>query len=132
MANLELIPTKPITANKAWKYTVSKSGRPIVIKYKSAEYKVFEKFITQHLTGQEFFLTEEGPLSFKAVYYVSRIDLDNCLKVFIDILEKVYGFDDKRIFEIHVRKVEVKKGSECIKFIIEPYECDDPEEFWRS
>lgn len=128
--DLVLIPTKPITVNKAWEYSVSRGAIPRVIKRKSEEYKIFEDAIKAHLTGVEFFVADEGPLSFRSVYSTTRIDLDNCMKAFIDVLEVVYGFNDNRIEEIHSRKIKVKKGLECIKFIITPYKCYEPELFY--
>ncbi len=57
------------------------------------------------------------------VFGVSNIgnDIDNGLKPFIDILQKKYGFNDKYIFELIVKKEIVKKGSEYIKFLINEY-----------
>ena len=129
MSKLVLVPIKPITANKAWQYSVSKGKIPRVIKRKSDEYKIFEQYVKNHLTGNEFFISEEGPLSFKSIYSTSRIDLDNCFKAFMDILEVVYKFNDNRIDEIHSRKIRVPKGQESIKFIITPYICENPEYF---
>ena len=45
-------------------------------------------------------------------------DIDNCLKTFIDCLVKKYKVDDRFIYELHVFKTIVKKGSEFIKFKI--------------
>ncbi len=49
-------------------------------------------------------------------------DLDNPVKPFLDILQKYYGFDDKRVVEMHLSKVKVKKGHEFIAFDIEDEE----------
>jgi len=45
-------------------------------------------------------------------------DVDNCCKSFLDCLVKKYKVDDRRIYEMHVFKMIVKKGSEYIKFRI--------------
>lgn len=45
-------------------------------------------------------------------------DIDNCCKSFIDCLVKKYKVDDRYIYEMHVFKAIVKKGSEYIKFRI--------------
>ena len=51
--------------------------------------------------------------------YSSRgSDIDNCLKTFIDCLVKKYGFDDRNIYELNVRKEIVKKKEEFIDFEI--------------
>lgn len=45
-------------------------------------------------------------------------DIDNCCKSFIDCLVKKYRVDDRHIYEMHIFKSIVKKGSEYIKFRI--------------
>lgn len=56
------------------------------------------------------------------VYYSNkRSDIDNCLKPFIDVLQKRYGFDDNRIYRIRITKVIVPKGSENIAFRLLPF-----------
>jgi len=45
-------------------------------------------------------------------------DIDNCCKSFIDCLVKKYKIDDRHVYELHVFKSIVKKGSEYIKFRI--------------
>jgi Holliday junction resolvase RusA-like endonuclease len=42
-------------------------------------------------------------------------DLDNPVKLLIDIAQKKYGFNDKNVFELNVRKCLVKKGDEFIQ-----------------
>jgi Holliday junction resolvase RusA-like endonuclease len=46
-------------------------------------------------------------------------DWDNPIKPLQDILQKKYGFDDKRIMEAKVVKIHVAKGQEYLKFAIE-------------
>lgn len=49
--------------------------------------------------------------------YSSKLsDLSNGIKVFEDCLVKKYGVDDRNTFEMHIKKVIVKKGFEYIKF----------------
>ena len=45
-------------------------------------------------------------------------DIDNCLKTTIDCLVKKYGFDDRNIYELNVKKSIVAKGKEFIDFEI--------------
>ena len=45
-------------------------------------------------------------------------DIDNCLKPFLDCLVKKYGFDDREIYLLNVKKTIVKKGKEFINFKI--------------
>jgi Holliday junction resolvase RusA-like endonuclease len=42
-------------------------------------------------------------------------DLDNPVKLLMDIAQKKYGFNDKMVFELNVRKCIVKKGEEFIQ-----------------
>ena len=49
-------------------------------------------------------------------------DGDNLIKCLQDALADQYGFNDKQIYEWTVEKVDVRKGSEFIEFLIEPYE----------
>lgn len=49
-------------------------------------------------------------------------DLSNPIKLFEDILQKKYDFNDKEIYKIVATKCHVKKGQEFINFKIEHYE----------
>lgn len=46
-------------------------------------------------------------------------DLDNPAKPFIDILQKVYLFNDNRIYYLEVYKIDVQKGEEFISFSLD-------------
>ena len=48
-------------------------------------------------------------------------DIDNCLKPCLDILQKKYGFNDRDIYALDIRKMIVPKGKEYIKIKIEHY-----------
>lgn len=63
----------------------------------------------------------EGKLYVSYTFGVSSkaSDVDNLIKVFQDCLAECYGFNDKNIYRIEVRKQDVKKGEEFIKFQIE-------------
>lgn len=45
-------------------------------------------------------------------------DIDNPVKCFIDCLQKKYNFNDRMIYEMNVKKIDVKKGQEFIDFQI--------------
>lgn len=57
-------------------------------------------------------------LSLEVGFSNSGSDLDNAIKPFQDILQKKYGFNDNRVFEIHAIKKKMKKGREYIRFEI--------------
>jgi len=48
-------------------------------------------------------------------------DIDNCVKVFQDVLQDKYGFNDNMIYRLVVNKCIVKKGDEYINFKINRY-----------
>ena len=41
-------------------------------------------------------------------------DIDNPVKPILDILQKKYGFNDRDIYELHIKKTIVSKGNEFI------------------
>jgi Holliday junction resolvase RusA-like endonuclease len=45
-------------------------------------------------------------------------DIDNPVKCFLDILQAKYGFNDKDITDLHVKKNTVPQGEEYIDFNI--------------
>jgi len=64
------------------------------------------------------FKVPEGKLFLSLTFGFSSkaSDTDNPVKCFQDILSKKYDFNDKRIYEISVKKVDVKKGQEFIEW----------------
>lgn len=99
---------KPLSVNEAWK------GR----RYKTDKYKSFERAVLLMLPRKMDI--PEGPLSLSLEFGFSSAnsDIDNPVKMFIDCLQKKYGFNDKRIFELNIKKRPVKKGAEFINFKI--------------
>ena len=102
---------KPLRVNKCWQ------GK----RFKTPEYKNYERELL--FTLKPFSV----PLPPFKVYYEfgfssASSDLDNPVKPFQDILSKKYGFNDKLIEEMTVKRKKVKKGAEYVKFEIEHYE----------
>ena len=106
------VPLKPLTVNRAWK------GR----RFKTKEYKQYEHDLL-FLLPSNFFIPD-GPLTAYYTFGVSSklSDWDNPCKPCQDVLQKKYGFDDRRIHKAIVEKVYVPKGEEYITFRFEPYE----------
>lgn len=104
------IKIKALSVNEAYR------GR----RFKTEKYKAFEEEILYQLKGSEI---PDGKLElFIEVGLSSKnADLDNCLKVFTDILQKKYSFNDKRIYRIIAQKVDVPKKEEYIDFDIVAY-----------
>lgn len=104
------IKIKPLSVNAAWQ------GK----RYKTKEYKSYEQELFWKLPDINI---PEGELHIEFIFGLSskNADWDNPIKPFQDILQKKYGFDDKRIFSASVQKKIVKKGEEFISFFIEKF-----------
>lgn len=102
------IEIKPLSVNDAWK------GR----RFKTDEYKTYERAMMYLLPQMS---TPKDALKINIIFGFSSSgsDIDNCLKPFLDCLQKKYAINDNRIYELNVKKEIVKKGSEYIKFFIE-------------
>ncbi len=101
------IPIKPLSVNEAFK------GK----RYKTQKY---DTFINSMLFLLPKINLPKAPYSIDVVFgYSSRAsDIDNGLKSLLDCLVKKYGFDDREIYQMNVKKEIVKKGNEFIKFEI--------------
>lgn len=99
---------KPLSVNEAWQ------GR----RYKTPAYKAYEKLLLLMLPPMK---VPDGDLKLSIEFGFSsrQSDCSNPLKLVEDILQKKYGFNDNRVYEIHLRKTIVKRGSEYIKFQID-------------
>jgi Holliday junction resolvase RusA-like endonuclease len=98
---------KPLSVNQAWQ------GR----RFKTKEYKQFEKDMLLMLPKKRF--NPPFKVAFVFGFSNSLCDIDNPLKLTIDVLQKKYGINDRDILELSVKKEIVKKGNEFIKFSIE-------------
>ena len=96
---------KPLSVNQAWK------GK----RFKTDDYKRYEYLCLMMLRPHKI---PSGKLRLALTFGFSSkaSDTDNPVKCFQDILSKKYNFDDKRIYEINVQKVDVKKGNEFIEW----------------
>ena len=100
---------KPVSVNSVWQ------GR----RFKTPVYNQYEKDLSILLPKMKI---PEGKLEIKITYGFSNkaSDIDNPTKPFLDILQKKYGFDDKRIYKMTLDKVDVPKGEEFIEFELSP------------
>ena len=98
---------KPLSINEAFK------GQ----RFKTSTYSKYEKAVLFLLPKIKL---PEPPYKLSLVFGFSNscADLDNPCKPFIDCLQKKYGFNDKHILELHIKKEIVAKGSEVIQFEI--------------
>ena len=72
------------------------------------------------LLPKTYIIPKTGKLRLKLKFGLSskNADLDNPTKPILDILQKKYDFDDKRIYKMELEKEDVEKGGEYIEFLI--------------
>ncbi|MCK5236103.1 MAG: RusA family crossover junction endodeoxyribonuclease [Deltaproteobacteria bacterium] len=101
---------KPLSVNACYR------GR----RFKTPAYKQYEKDVLIQLKAMS---VPEGELELhiQAGFSNKGADLDNIAKVFIDILQVKYNFNDSRIYHISLYKRIVPKGDEYISFDL--FEC---------
>lgn len=99
---------KPLSVNEAWQ------GR----RFKTPKYLTYEKNMLKILPNLNISKDKNLSLFIEFGFSNNASDIDNCLKPFIDCLQKKYGFNDKLINELNVRKIKVSKGYEHIIFEI--------------
>ena len=101
---------KALSVNKAWR------GR----RFKTDDYKLYERVVLLTLPKLS---VPDGKLAVSITFGLSskNADVDNPAKCFIDCLQKKYGFNDSKIYELLLCKVDVKKGDEFIDFRIDSY-----------
>ena len=101
---------KPLSVNLAWQGKRFKT--PAYKRYQYAMLLLMPKgkIDPEQMLRIEFFFGFSNKAS----------DLDNPVKLLLDIAQKKYGFNDKNVFELNVRKCIVKKGEEFIQMGIYP------------
>jgi Holliday junction resolvase RusA-like endonuclease len=102
------IDIKPLSVNEVWK------GK----RYKTDSYKTYERAML-YLLPQMNTPKDNLKVNICFGFSSSGSDIDNCLKPFLDCLQKKYAINDNRIYELNVKKEIVSKGNEFIKFSIE-------------
>lgn len=90
--------------------TAVKNGK--VFKYVSKDYKEMQNILQYILKGGA--IKSDVPLRIEYVFYTARVnsDTDNLIKCLQDILQKIYNFDDRNIYEIEAKKYPVGKINE--------------------
>jgi Holliday junction resolvase RusA-like endonuclease len=96
---------KPLSVNLAWR------GK----RFKTPEYKYYENSMILMMPNAKIDAEQMLRIEFFFGFSNKASDLDNPVKLLMDIAQKKYGFDDKMVFELNVRKCIVKKGEEFIQ-----------------
>ena len=101
------IDIKPLSVNQAWQ------GK----RFKTPAYKAYERDVLLLLKPMAI---PDGDLAIEITYGFSnrQSDVDNPTKLFIDVLQKKYGFNDSRVTQLSMSKQKVDKGFEFIDFEI--------------
>lgn len=111
------VDVKPISINSAYR-----GGR----RFKTKGYIDFEAHSMAIIKKEKL---PEGPIGLLLEYGFSNRaqDVDSCIKMSIDVLQKRLGFNDKIIMELYVKKILVPKGEEfwSFKFYTIQYEQQD-------
>ena len=102
---------KPLSINEAFQ------GR----RFKTSTYKTYEAELLYTLPKREL---PPAPfkVSFEFGFNSKASDIDNPVKILLDILQKKYGFNDKDVYKLEAEKKIVKKGQEYFKVRIEHIE----------
>jgi Holliday junction resolvase RusA-like endonuclease len=101
---------KPLSVNEAWQ------GK----RFKTPAYKVYEETILLSMPKGKIDAEQMLRVEFFFGFSKKASDLDNPVKLLLDIAQKKYGFNDKNVYELNVRKCIVKKGDEFIQMGIYP------------
>ena len=96
---------KPLSVNEAWQ------GK----RFKTPIYKTYEETILLTMPKGKIDAEQMLRVEFFFGFSNKASDLDNPVKLLLDIAQKKYGFNDKNIYELNVRKCIVKKGDEFIQ-----------------
>ena len=102
------IQIKPLSINTCWQ------GK----RYKTPKYKTYEKALSLLLPPMKIDFKRYLSVHLTFGFSSTLSDIDNPLKPILDVLQKRYGFDDRQIFELSVKKELVKKGEEFIELKI--------------
>ena len=99
---------KPLSINEAYK------GR----RFRTSQYDTYIRQMMFILPDSLAIPQSNIKIFIEFGYSSHASDIDNGLKCFIDCLQKKYGFNDKLITELNVRKIKVEKPKEHIIFEI--------------
>jgi Holliday junction resolvase RusA-like endonuclease len=95
---------KPLSVNQAWQ------GK----RFKTPAYKNYEKAMLLMMPKGKIDESEMLRVELFFGFSNKASDLDNPVKLLMDIAQKKYGFNDKNVFELNIRKCLVKKGEEFL------------------
>lgn len=93
--------------------------------YPTTEYKKFFEDVKKCCDKLPYsWPFEEGKLlriSMDVYFSNSASDLDNAAKPILDALQKIYGFNDKHVYELNMYKKLTSRGNEHVTVMIQEY-----------
>ena len=101
---------KPLSVNQAYR------GR----RFKTKDYVSFEKEMILRMPKGKVDPDQMLRVVLFFGFSTKSADIDNPIKSTLDLAQKKYGFNDKMVFELNVRKCLVAKGKEFIQMGIYP------------
>ena len=102
------IQIKPLSVNQVWQ------GK----RYKTPKYKSYEKELSLLLPPLKINFKRDLKIDLVFGFSSTLSDIDNPLKPLLDVLCAKYGFDDRQVNELNVKKEIVNKGDEFIELTI--------------
>jgi Holliday junction resolvase RusA-like endonuclease len=102
---------KPLSVNKAWQ------GK----RFKTPIYKAYETKMLLMLPKIIGKIPDQIEINITFGFSNKASDIDNCVKLFLDLLQKKYRFNDSQIYRLNINKVLTDKGLDFIEFEIKKY-----------
>lgn len=99
---------KPLSVNEAWQ------GR----RFKTETYKTYSKELALKLKPIKIDFKERLKVDMVFGFSSHGSDIDNPIKPILDIIQKKYGINDNKIYEMNLKKEIVPKGKEFIEIKI--------------
>jgi Holliday junction resolvase RusA-like endonuclease len=102
---------KPLSINAAFQ------GK----RFKTPLYKAYETKMLLMLPKSIGKIPDQIEVNLTFGFSNKASDIDNCVKLFLDLLQKKYRFNDSQIYRLNIHKVLTDKGLDFIEFEIKKY-----------
>jgi Holliday junction resolvase RusA-like endonuclease len=102
---------KPLSINAAFQ------GK----RFKTPLYKAYETKMLLMLPKSIGKIPDQIEVNITFGFSNKASDIDNCVKLFLDLLQKKYRFNDSQIYRLNIHKVLTDKGLDFIEFEIKKY-----------
>jgi Holliday junction resolvase RusA-like endonuclease len=101
---------KPLSVNQAWQ------GK----RFKTPLYKKYEAAVLMMLPKNKEPISDMIAIDLHFGFKNKASDIDNPVKLILDILQKKFGFNDSQVYELNIRKSITKEPfiSICIRQLL--------------